>query len=143
MRICAFDYHFSTGNGKEEHSQVFSAVMVNTGLPLKPLLIRTENFWDKITEFIGFDDIDFESAEFNREFYVKSPDKRWAYDVLHPKSMEYLLHAPRFTLEFQGPYIMAYRDRRFAIADFEEAYQVIRDVLNLLPDYLKREWKGQ
>ena len=39
----------------------------------------------------GFDDIDFESAEFSKRFYVKSPDKRFAYDVVHPRMMEFLL----------------------------------------------------
>ena len=56
-----------------------------------PLLIRPEGIFDKIKSVIGFDDIDFESAEFSRKFYVKSTDKRFAYDVLHPRMMEFLL----------------------------------------------------
>lgn len=140
--VCAFDYHYTTGSGKNKQHHSFSALMINTGLPLKPLFIRTENLFDKVTELAGFDDIDFESAEFSREFYVKSPDKRWAYDVLHQKTMEFLLLAPRFTLEFQGPYVMAYRGRTFKIPDFEDAFAVVTQILKLLPDYLKREWKG-
>jgi hypothetical protein len=140
--ICAFDYHYSTGSGKNRRHHSFSALMVNTTLPLKQLFIRTEHFFDKVTEFVGFDDIDFESVEFSREFYVKSPDKKWAYDVLHQKSMEYLLHAPRYTLDFQGPYVMAYRNRKFKIAEFDEAFRVIKGLLDLLPDYLMRELKG-
>ena len=143
LPICAFDYHYTTGSGKNQHHHSFSALMVNTGLPLKQLFIRTENFLDKMTEFVGFDDIDFESAEFSREFYVKSPDKKWAYDVLHQKSMEYLLQAPRYTLDFQGPYVLAYRNRKFEIAEFEEAFTVIKDLLDLLPEYLMRELKGE
>jgi len=141
--ICAFDYHYTTGRGKSQRHHSFSALMVNTGLPLKQLFIRTEHFFDKVTEFVGFDDIDFESVEFSREFYVKSPDKKWAYDVLHQKSMEYLLHAPRYTLDFQEPYVMAYRNRKFEIAEFDEAFTVIKDLLDLLPDYLMRELKGE
>jgi hypothetical protein len=141
--ICAFDYHYTTGSGKSQQHHSFSALMVNTGLPLKQLFIRTEHFFDKVAEFVGFDDIDFESVEFSREFYVKSPDKKWAYDVLHQKSMEYLLHAPRYTLDFQGPYIMAYRNRKFEIAKFDEAFTVIKNLLDLLPDYLMRELKGE
>ena len=141
--ICAFDYHYTTGSGKNQHHHSFSALMVNTGLHLKQLFIRTEHFFDKVTEFVGFDDIDFESIEFSRKFYVKSPDKKWAYDVLHQKSMEYLLHAPRYTLDFQGPYVMAYRNRKFEIAEFDEAFTVIKDLLDLLPDYLMRELKGE
>lgn len=142
-QICAFDYHYTTGSGKSRRRHSFSALMVDTDLPLKQLFIRTEHFFDKVTEFAGFDDIDFESAEFSREFYVKARDKKWAYDVLHQKSMEYLLHAPRYTLDFQGPYVMAYRNRKFEIAEFDEAFKVIKDLLDLLPDYLMRELKGE
>ena len=143
VSVCAFDYHYTTGSGKNQSHHSFSSLMINTGLPLKPLFIRTENFFDKVTEFAGFDDIDFESSEFSNEFYVKSPDKKWAYDVLHQKSMEFLLQAPRFTLDFQGPYIMAYRNRKFVLSDFEDAYKVITGLINLLPEYLMRELKGE
>lgn len=141
--VCLFDYHYTTGSGKNQQHHSFSALMINIGLPLKSLYIRKETFLDKVTEFVGFDDIDFESAEFSREFYVKSPDKRWAYDVLHQKTMEYLLSAPRFTLDFQGPYIMAYRDATFSIPDFEDAFSVLKEIYTLFPEYLLRELKGE
>ena len=71
----------------------------------KPLIIRPENFLDKIAEFVGFDDIDFELTEFSSKFYVKAPDRKWAYEVLHQATMEFLLESPRFTLEMAGPWV--------------------------------------
>ncbi len=144
----AFDYHYETystdskGRRKTHHHR-FSSVILKTDLPMKPLFIRPEGFFDKITEFFGFDDIDFESAEFSRNFYVKSSDKRWAYDVIHQETMEFLLSAQRFTLDFQGYNIMAYRNRTFSIKDFENALFVIEGILDRLPDYLLRELKGE
>lgn len=142
--ILAFDYHYETYSTdskghRQTHHHYFSAVIVHTDLPLKPLLIREESFFDKLTEFVGFDDIDFESNEFSRSFYVKSPDKKWAYDVIHQKTMEFLLNAPRFTLEFSGREIIAYRGRTFSTTDFEHGILVIEELLALLPDYLLRE----
>jgi hypothetical protein len=89
--VTAFDYHYETHStdSKGERSTTnhhFSAVIVATGLPLKPLVIREEGFFDKVGAFLGFDDINFESTEFSREFYVKSPDRRWAFDVIHQRS---------------------------------------------------------
>ena len=55
------------------------------------LLIRPEGFFDKVAGAFGFDDIDFESEEFSRAFFVKSSDKRFAYDVLHPRMLELLM----------------------------------------------------
>lgn len=146
-RISAFDYHYETHSTDSKghrttHSHNFSAVIVETGLPLKPLWIREEHFFDKIGEFLGFDDIDFESTEFSREFHVKSPDRRWAFDVLQQSTMEFLLESPRFALEFQRSEIIAHRDRTFKPEDFEAALEVIEGVLQRLPDYLLGEMKG-
>ena len=142
--VCAFDYHYETHThnskgGRSTHHHHFSAVVVGAGLPLKPLFIRTETFVDKMAEFVGFDDIDFESTEFSRQFLVKSPDRRWAYDVLHQATMEFLLNSPRFTLEFQGSRVIAYRGKTLSTADFEAALQVVTGILDRLPASLLSE----
>jgi hypothetical protein len=145
--VCAFDYYYETystdskGN-RQTHRYYFSAVIVDTHLPLKPLFIRAEGFFDKVAEFFGFDDIDFESAEFSRKFCVKAKDKKWAYDVLHQETMEFLLNSPRYTLDFQGSQIIAYDDSTFGTADFERALEVIHGVVDRLPKSLLRELKG-
>jgi hypothetical protein len=72
------DYHYATGSGKSRHHHNFSLVIVNSPILLEPLLIRPENLADKLVALAGFDDINFESAEFSRKFYVKAPDKKWA-----------------------------------------------------------------
>jgi hypothetical protein len=55
------------------------------------VLVRSENLFDKVSSMLGFDDIDFESSEFSRKFCVKSPDKRFAYDLFTPRMMEFFL----------------------------------------------------
>ena len=142
--IVAFDYHYQTtttdskGN-RTTRTHVFSGLIVQSPWPLKPLFIRAEGFFDKITEFFGYDDIDFESAEFSRGFYVKAPDKKWAYDVLHQRAMEFLLSQPRFTIEFAGPRLIAYRGSTFDVADFEAAFKVLDGLLDQLPEYVRRQ----
>ena len=139
LAMTAFDYHYSTGSGKNRSDHYFSAVVAASPIALKPLYIRRERFFDKLTEFVGFDDIDFESAEFSRKFYVKSPDKRWAYDVIHQRMMEYLLASPEFAVQFDGPHIMAWRSRTIKPADFQAAAEHLRGILDRLPQYLVRQ----
>ena len=139
MPIVAFDYHYATGSGKNRHDFNFSAVVAQSPLPLKPLFIRREGFFDKVTEFFGADDIDFESAEFSRKFFVKSNDKRWAYDVIHPRMMEYLLAAPPMSLQFDVMHIIAWTGRRFVVPEFQAAIDHLQRVLELMPDYLVRQ----
>ena len=143
----AFDYHYETYSTdkkgrRQTHHHHFSAVILETQLPMKPLFIRSEGFFDKVTEFFGYDDIDFESAEFSRSFYVKSPDKKWAFDVIHQATMEFMLASPRYTLQFVGPYVIVFTGRRFDIEQFTGAMDLAGGILDRLPEYLIRELKG-
>jgi len=135
----AFDYRYVTGHGKNRATHTFSAIILGSGLSLKPLHIRSENAFDKLTEFFGVDDIDFESAQFSREFHVKSPDKKWVYDVLHQRTMEFLLNNPRFSIEFDSEHVICWRNRRFDLQTRESAIGVVEGILDRLPEYLVRE----
>jgi len=143
----AFDYHYETHSTdskgrRQTHHHHFSAVILTTDGPLKPLSIREETWLDKVGEFFGLDDIDFESAEFSRAFHVKSPDRRWAFDVLNQRTMEFLLAAPRFAIEFGGVFAIVYRDRRFSVGDFEAALGVAAGLLECIPRAVLEELKG-
>lgn len=139
-----FDYHYETHSRdskgrRQTHHHHFSAVLLGCGFPLEPLSIRPEGFFDKVTEFFGHDDIDFESAEFSRKFYVTAPDKRWAYDVIHARTMEFLLSQPMFTLQFGRQGVIAHRNSRLSPADFEAAANVIHGIIHRLPEYLVKQ----
>jgi hypothetical protein len=59
------------------------------GMP--DLIIRREHLFDKLASFFGKDDIDFESGEFSRKYYVKSANRKFAYDVVNQRMIEFLL----------------------------------------------------
>lgn len=143
--LCAFDYHFETystdSKGRRHtHHHYFSAVVLKSPCVLKPLFIRPESFFDKVTEFFGFDDIDFESTEFSRSFYVKAKDKRWAYDVLHQRTMEFLLASPRYSIEFGTWDAILWQSDTFPdAAAFEQAASVLQGIFDRFPEYLRKQ----
>lgn len=55
------------------------------------LLIRREGLFDRIASAFGKNDIDFESAEFSKRYFVKCDDRKFAYDLIHPRMMEFML----------------------------------------------------
>jgi hypothetical protein len=145
-KILAFDYHYETEShdskgGTTHESHEFSAVILFSPTPLEPLAIRPEGFFDKVTEFFGKEDINFESAEFSRKFYVTAPDKKWAYDVLHQRTMEFLLGSPVFNIQFTWNCAIAYDDSTFDSKDFQAAAEVLQGILDRLPDYLVQQQK--
>ncbi|MFA6133284.1 MAG: hypothetical protein WC869_04620 [Phycisphaerae bacterium] len=137
--VLAFDYHYTTGSGKSRQTHTFSAVILVSGVPLNPLLIRPEGFGDKVAEFFGADDIDFESSEFSRRFFVKSGDRKWAYDVIHPRMMEFLLSAGKFHIEMGLIHVLVYRSACFGPRDYTDACHLAAGILDRLPGYLVRQ----
>ncbi len=79
-----FDYQYTTGSDKDETTYNYSVCVLTVAQDFKSLFIRTESFLDRIAGAVGFDDIDFESKEFNNKYHIKSNDKKFAYGVIHP-----------------------------------------------------------
>ncbi len=146
-KIHAFDYHYETystdskGN-RQTHHHYFSAVILESPLPLDKLSIRRENFFDKIGEFFGADDIDFESAQFSKEFCVKAPNKRWAYDVIHQESMQFLMDfAGNHSIEFNGNRAIIWNGRLMDPAMYQQAFAILVGLIHRIPDYVVDQQK--
>jgi hypothetical protein len=135
-----FTYRVTSGSGKNRSTRTyrFSYLIVHTpfgGVP--DLLIRQEGFFDKIAGAFGFDDIDFESAEFSRRFHVKSPDKRFAYDVCHPKMIEFLMQTspPAIDLE-HGRCCISDGMQRWGPAEFKAILAWVQGFFDLWPQHV-------
>ncbi|WP_350275477.1 hypothetical protein [Kribbella sp. HUAS MG21] len=49
--------------------------------------------------------IEFESAEFNRRFAIFAQDPKYAYDVIHPRQMEYLMASQGAPFRIEGEWV--------------------------------------
>lgn len=132
----AFDYKYCTGSGKSRETHMMSFVLVDTDVPFHTLTIRPEGFLDKLAGAIGFNDIDFESEEFSRRFYVGSADREFAYGVVHAKMMEYLLDNPQWSLQMVGRSVIVCNHRLFEPAELLQTMTFLRGFMDLIPDYL-------
>ena len=115
-----FTYKITTSTGKSTSTQTYRFSYLILHMPwsrVPDLLIRPEGMFDKIAGVLGFDDIDFESAEFSRRFHVSSPDKRFAYDVIDPRMMEFLLKGDPPTVDLEN--------RRCCISDGRRRWEPV------------------
>lgn len=67
--------------------------------PTPDLRVREENPLDSLADALGFEDIDFESAEFSRRFHVSCADRSFAYALITPRMMEHFLAGAPASLE--------------------------------------------
>lgn len=135
-----FLYKVTSGSGKHRrtHTHRFSYWIVHLTWPhCPPLSIRPENVFDKIAGALGFDDIDFESEEFSRRFHVKSSDKKFAYDLIEPRMMEFLL--PRLTTGLaleHGKLLLSDGSSTWTSAEFTRQLAFANEFLKRWPDHL-------
>lgn len=135
-----FLYKQTSGSGKNRRTTTYRFSYLVLDLPFRAvpdLVIRREGMFDKLTSVLGFDDIDFESDEFSRKFFVQSRDRKFAYDLIDPRMMEFLLakSPPRIELE-AGFLCLTDGSSRWDPHQFGVQLDTARDFLGRWPDHL-------
>ena len=139
--ILMFDYHYEThstdskGNRSTQHHW-FSFFILTLPADFPDLTIRRLNFFTKIAEVFGYQDIKFESAEFSKTFCVRSPDKKFAYDVCNAQMMEYLLANRDLSVELENEVIALAFNTRLSTEQIESNLQRLVEIRSRLPQYL-------
>lgn len=138
-----FHYKITRNNGKTTSTTTYRISYLLVKLPfgrgLPSLALRNEGFLDKLAGAIGFDDIDFESAEFSRRYHVGSSDRKFAYDVLHPQMIDWMLNINPPAFEISRGVLLLVADRRWSPPDFRGAKYWAEEFLKKWPDYLVRD----
>jgi hypothetical protein len=114
----AFDYWYydeSTGSDGSTSKTYyrFDCVVMPIDAACSPLTIANENVLTRLADALSFHDIEFESEEFNRAFDVKSPDEKFANDLVDARMMQWLLQVGRGSgFEIMGDRLLCYRRKR-------------------------------
>jgi hypothetical protein len=145
VQVWMADYRYVTGSGKSRQVHRLSFACFSLPFVGTPdLLIRREGLGDKILGGIGFDDIDFESEEFSRRFWVKSADERYAYDVIHPRMMEFLLETSPSHVEIvRDVCLLMQSARRWDPETFERAPAWFGAFLERWPEHLTEQLESR
>jgi|GEM_PF-6333188 len=70
------EYRYSTGSGKSRQTHRFLACCLPLSSPIPKFMLRSENWVDKLTQLVGFDDIDLpENPEFSKRCHLSGEDK--------------------------------------------------------------------
>jgi hypothetical protein len=143
------DYRYTVSNGKSSTTHRLSYIVVTLPFAGVPGLdIRRENLMDKIVGALGFQDINFESAEFSRRFFVKCDDRKFAYDVITPKMMDFLLagNPPPISIS-RGQICLTDRDdftkHCWDTVTFDQHLGWAQEFLGLWPEFVLKELDGQ
>ena len=111
--FCSFMYVYEESSVSESGSSTVDRAIVMVRLPtaLPSLSVTLEGIDDKVQKILGGQDIELESEEFNRLFRIESPVEGFAYGVLHPRMMEWLMRRRRSMVPFviEGQDVICFR----------------------------------
>jgi hypothetical protein len=82
------------------------------------------------------DGIELESEEFNAACQVFADQPRFAYDVLHPRMMRFLLDREPQSVRIDGTVLVAWRDAPVSRPGFDAMTGFARDFYQHLPSFL-------
>lgn len=134
-----FDYQYSTGSGKNRTTHTFGIAAARLPLWFAGLQIRPESVFDRLGAIVGWKDIQFEMEEFNRRYFVTSPNAEEAYGILHPAAMEYLLQTRPRHWQLRGPFIVMMDTGSISGAEVEAVIADVEGLVALLPPYLSQD----
>lgn len=139
--FCACDFRYTTttydNKGNPQTTTTYCSVAIaQLNGPVPAVWLRPENFLDKAAHLVGFHDLEFESAEFNRAFHVKAANREIAFDILNAQTMQRLLSSPFRHIEFNGDAVLVFRENLWQPEQFAAALDLTRSLAEGLPNYL-------
>ena len=110
-QLAVFDFRYTTGSGKNQHTSTQTVVMLPSARPSLPdFQMAPENPLYKIAEMFGYQDIDIDSSpEFSRRYLVKGADEAAIRAALYPNATSYFAEHEGWTVEARSGTIAIYR----------------------------------
>lgn len=134
-----FDYKFRTGSGKNSKTHHHGIVAAKVPLHFRHLVLRPESIFDKVAAMVGYDDINFESEQFSRRYHVTCEVRQFAYDLIHPQMIEYLLAGPARHWQLRGDTIVVQKSGRFSSEEIAQVVTMIEGFVSRIPPYVRQD----
>ena len=150
-RTLAFEYSYRDSGAKRYpflRRYAVHALALPARLPWTHL--SAERTRDRAAALVGGQDIELESDEFNRAYRVRSDDRRFASDLLNPRTMELLLRCGGPDVRIGAGYIVLVNHGPVDPTSVYGALTVLAAMLENLPDFVwsdrgaraPRTWEG-
>jgi hypothetical protein len=109
--VAIFDYQYTTGSGKNRHTRRQTVICIDsTQLNLPAFALRPENFADRIGQWFGFRDLDFEThPKFSSLFLLRGEDEAGIRELFGPGVLEFFENTPPLCAEAAGTRLICYR----------------------------------
>lgn len=141
-----FDYGY--GQCTDATPDTYGVVCARIPMNLPYLHLSPESFLHRLECCLGAHVLSLECQEFNERYFVRADDAREAFDILHPKALDYLLGLPPRDWQMRGCQVVLAQKAKFGIGDLPKVMGEIDGFVRLIPGYVREDrgvvpdWKG-
>lgn len=141
MEWMLFDYQYSvtTSNGKTTTTTRYphSVVVARVPYDLPLMTLTPQNVFHSIGKVFGANELETESVEFNKKFFVDTQDHRRATEILVPELLEFLIQLGGRYWHWNGPFLISYVSGTVSAADYERMWNEAKQIISLVPNFYK------
>lgn len=144
--ILAFEYTYKessgTGDDSRESTYYFTVAALATPAVRPKLQVTREGMGRKLLGLVGIRDLQLESEEFNKTFHIRTDNDKFAYDILHPRMMEWMLadgRAMTTPFRFERADLVTWKSGPIEMSTVDWLLDFICDVMDRTPDFV---WKS-
>jgi hypothetical protein len=141
LPMVAFDYSYETSTtdskghrSKTTHRYAVCALQLPAWLP--ELELSPESALTRLAGHLGFGDVELESEDFNRHYRVSARNPKFAYDVLHPRTMQTLLGRPALHMRLSGADAVCWENGRLEPAELVARLSTLLVVIRGIPSFV-------
>ena len=139
--MVAFDYSYETHSTDSKgnrttttHRYAVCALQLPAPLPL--LELSPESVLTRVAGALGVPDIELESEDFNRRYRVKAHDRKFAYDVLNPRTMQALLSRPAQHMRLLDVDAICWENGRLAPVELIARLSTLQTLITGIPSFV-------
>lgn len=109
--ITLFDYRYTTGGGKNQHTHRQTVVLLTSAvLDLPAFSLKPQNVFHSIGKVFGYKDIDFDThAIFSDKYFLRGSDEAAIRELFSPEVLEYYEARPGLSTEASGNRLIFFR----------------------------------
>jgi hypothetical protein len=141
--VLVFEYTYkeTEGSGNDRRTETYRHTVVSLSTPAsRPTLeVGREGLGRKLLGFVGIRDLQLESEEFNKAFHIRTEDDKFAYDILHPRMMEWLLadgRALATPFRFERGDLVTWDREEIDVHKIDGMLDYLCDVLDRVPSFV-------
>jgi hypothetical protein len=114
LQVCIFDYQFTTGSGKHAVRWRQTAIGFRSpDLDLTHFGLRPQGFWQRLGQWLGYQDIDFKSHEqFSRQYVLRGSDEVGVRKLFREPLLDYFTEHAGMNVEGHGDRLLVYWQAR-------------------------------